>query len=180
MKRIYLLLFLAFILISGVLSQTSKPDSTSTILKKALMDAHATNKNVFVIFHATWCKWCKRLESVLDTSVVKSIIDEHFVTIRIDVQERGEKQQTHENPGGRKFLATLHGDSAGLPFYAFLNNSGKLIENSNAMPDKQNIGYPGSKEEIAAFTGLLKKSAPHLTEQQSAIITEILEKKAPR
>jgi hypothetical protein len=97
----------------------------------------------------------------------------------IDVKERGDKIQTHENPGGQKILTDFGWTESGLPFIVFLNKKGKMIANSNVMPKNQNIGYPGSKEEIAAFIKLLKQTAPQMTDKQRTVISKYLEKNAP-
>jgi hypothetical protein len=54
-----------------------------------------------------------------------------------------------------------------------------MIANSNVMPKKQNIGYPGSQEEIAAFVKLLQKTAPHMTSKQRDVILNYFKRHAP-
>jgi hypothetical protein len=48
------------------------------------------------------------------------------------------------------------------------------------MPNNQNIGYPGSKEEVAAFIKLLKQTALYMTDKQREVISEYLEKNEPQ
>jgi thioredoxin-related protein len=181
MKKTLILLSLLFFLDSvPAFSQAGKPESAQNIIKAAMVEARSSKKNVFLIFHATWCGWCKRLETALDSTEIKPIIDKYFVVTRLDVKERGEKIQTHENPGAQKMLAYYGGKSSGLPFLVFFNKKGTMIANSNVMPKKQNIGYPGAKEEINAFVKLLKRSAPRLTQKERKIISQYLEKHAPK
>ena len=163
-----------------VLGKTARPDSAQNIIRAAITEAQSSEKNVLLIFHATWCGWCKRLETALNDTTVKSLIDRNYIIARLDVKERGDKIQTHENPGGQNLLAEFGGDNAGLPFIVFLNGKGKMIANSNVMPDKQNIGYPGSKEEINAFTKLLKKTASNITSKQLDVIQNYFEAHAPK
>jgi hypothetical protein len=85
-----------------------------------------------------------------------------------------------ENPGGNEMMRQFGGENSGLPFIVFLNAKAKKVANSNVMPENQNIGYPGSKEEIAAFTKLLKKNAARITKKQLALVTKYLESNAPR
>lgn len=159
-------------------SQSSKPDSAKNILNVALKNAESAHKNVFVIFHASWCSWCKRLETMLRQAEIKKIIDDSYVVSFMDVLERGEKKQTLENPGGSEVMNEYRGENSGLPFYVFLDEKGKVIGTSNVMPDGQNIGYPGSKEEIEAFVTLLRKTAPNMTHEQSEVIAKYLENDA--
>jgi hypothetical protein len=55
-----------------------------------------------------------------------------------------------------------------------------MIANSNVMPKKQNIGYPSSKEQIAAFIALLKKTAQRMTDKQATVISNYLKKNAQK
>jgi thioredoxin-related protein len=163
-----------------VCGQTMQPDSAQTILKTAVTDARSAHKNVLLIFHATWCGWCKRLETALNDTAIKSLIDENYIVAMLDVKERGNKIQMYEHPGGQDLMNAFGGNNAGLPFIVFLNEKGNMIANSNVMPQKQNIGYPGSKEEITAFVNLLKATAPHMTGKQRDEIQNYFELHAPK
>ena len=163
-----------------ILSQAGKPDSAQNILKAAIAEGRSSKKNIFLIFHATWCVWCKRLETALENPEIKPILDKNYIIARLDVKERGEKIQTHECPGGNELLTKFGGSKSGLPFIVFLNKKGKMIANSNVMPKNQNIGYPGSKEEIAAFMKLLRQTAPRITDKEHNRISKYLEKNAPQ
>jgi uncharacterized protein YyaL (SSP411 family) len=160
--------------------QTAAPDSAQTVVHAAVLKAQSSKVNVLLIFHATWCSWCKRLETAFSDSTIKPIIDKNYIVAMLDVKERGEKVQTFENPGGQKFLSDFGGDKSGLPFIVFLNGKGKMIANSNVMPKEQNIGYPGSIEEIDAFVMLLKKTAPRITNKQLDDMKDYFELHAPK
>jgi thioredoxin-related protein len=175
-------LCLLSILLSASLSfaQSEKPRSADEILNESIGVAKASHKSVFVIFHASWCSWCKRLEKVLETPDVKKIIDEHFVIARIDVLEQNDKIEEFENPGGKELMKKFGGEKSGLPYYLFLNGSGKKIADSNALPGSQNIGYPGAPEEFTAFENLLKKSAKSITPDQLSVIIESIKNNLPK
>jgi thioredoxin-related protein len=181
MRNRFSILFLIIIFSTTFLfAQTNKPDSAKSILSHSVELAKKSNKSVFVIFHASWCIWCKRLDAALESSELKKIFNDHFVIVHIDVLERKEKKDELENPGGEKIMADLGGKDAGLPFYVFLNSDGKEIVNSKSMPKKQNIGYPAAKEEITTFVNLLKKSSSSLTKHQLAKVKDYLQKNAPK
>jgi thioredoxin-related protein len=178
--RTSFLLFAIVISLSSALSQTTKPEPAQDILNAALKQAGTSDKTVFLIFHASWCSWCKKLDAVLQDGEVKKIMDAHYIITHLDVAESKDKKETHENPGGMEIAKSLGGDKSGLPYYAFLDIKGKKIVDSNVMPKNQNIGYPGSKEEIAAFGNLLRQSAPRMTDAERSTVIACLEKNMPK
>jgi thioredoxin-related protein len=181
MRNKYLALIITlFILTVSINAQTSKPEPAQNIMDKALKTAVESNKSVFLIFHASWCSWCKRLEKAMTSSELSKIFEDHFVITHLDVMERNEKVETLENPGGKEIMQKFGSEKSGLPFYAFLDAKGNKIVDSNVMPQNQNIGYPGSKEEIEAFVNLLKKSSSSITEKELAAVSEYLLKNAPK
>ena len=125
MRKIISFLFL-FIIISVAAGSAgiNKKESAENILNNSLIQARESNKPVMVIFHASWCKWCRHLEDALNSPDLKKIINDHFVIAYIDVLEQKEKKEELENPGGEKIMNDLGGKEAGLPFYAFLNVRG--------------------------------------------------------
>ena len=73
-------LIIAALLLSGLASgQTTSPDSASTILAKAYKQAAAEKKNVMVIFHASWCGWCKKMEASIDDPACKNFFDRSYL-----------------------------------------------------------------------------------------------------
>ena len=180
MRKNLLVIAMLLLLASPSYAVGAPPDSATTVLKAAVSQARQSHKVVFLIFHASWCKWCTRLEAALSDPEMKTIIDENYLVTKMDVLERGDKVQSDENPGGREMMDSFGGKDAGLPFVVFLNGKGWKIADSRAMPEDQNIGYPGSHEEIAAFVKLLEKTAPKMTGDQRARIAAYLEKNAPK
>ena len=110
---------------------------------------------------------------------MKKLFSDHYVIVDLVVKESAEKKAL-ENRGGDKILAQMGGDRSGLPFYAFLDKTGKKIADSNALGKGGNIGYPATPEEIKAFAGLLEKTAPRMTIKERDQIVAYLTKNAPR
>ena len=174
------LLVLSLMLAALIASaQTAKPQPAQEVLKAAVKQAESSDKTVFLIFHASWCGWCKRRDAGLEDPGVKPLIEANYAVTHLVVMESKEKKEL-ENPGGAEIMKELGGEKSGLPFYAFIDSKGKMIANSNAMPKDQNIGYPAEKEEIAAFELLLKKSAKHLTDEQRSQVMGYFVKNAPK
>lgn len=158
--------------------QDTPPQPSQTVMNMAVKKAQKEKKAVMVIFHASWCGWCKRLEAVMERPEFQKLFADNYVVVTLDVMENGEKKAL-ENPGGGKLMSDLGGEKSGLPFYAFLDAKGKKLADSNVMPKNMNIGYPGAPEEITAFEKLLKDTAPRLSEKQRGTLIEYLRKNAP-
>ena len=82
--------------------------TATEILTKAQNQAKVENKNVFLIFHASWCGWCKKMEKNMDDPAVKPYFDANYVKTFITVQERAEKKNL-ETPGGDAINEKLGG-----------------------------------------------------------------------
>jgi len=165
MKKIFASIVL---LISVVLLHAQAPETTDTILQKAYTKAKVENKNVFVIFHASWCGWCKRLDASLNDVTTKKYFDENFVITHLVVQESKEKKNL-ENPSADVFLEKYKGTKEGLPFFVILDNKGNLIGDS--FFNGSNMGCPASEKEVAAFIALLTKTSK-IDEKGLSVITE--------
>ena len=165
MKKIFAFVVL---LISVGLLHAQAPETTDTILQKAYIKAKVENKNVFVIFHASWCGWCKRLDASLNDVTTKKYFDENFVITHLVIQESKEKKNL-ENPGADVFLEKYKGTKEGLPFFVILDNKGNLIGDS--FFNGSNMGCPASEKEVAAFIALLTKTSK-IDEKGLSVITE--------
>src|SRR5579871_3135298 len=111
----------------------------------------------------------------------KKMFEDNYILVNLDVQESKDKKAALENPGGAEYMKKLGGESSGLPYYAFLDDKGKKLADSNVMPGKvQNIGYPAEPQEIEAFMGLIQKTAPHWPEADRAKLKAYLVANAPK
>ncbi|AZB18076.1 DUF255 domain-containing protein [Chryseobacterium indologenes] len=149
-------------------------EKADVVINNALTEAKAAKKNVLLVFHASWCKWCKMMEKNMNLPETQPIFDKRFVTAYIDVQERGEKKAL-ENPGGQELMNKFKGENAGLPFWLVLNSKGEVLADSfNAKGE--NLGSPATQDEVSDFIAKLGKASP-LTKEESQKIQNVFMKK---
>jgi thioredoxin-related protein len=165
-RKSFLVGFICLFAAASILAQTEKPLPADKVMEASYAKAKETGKNVFLIFHATWCSWCKKLDKAMQSEEMKKIFEDNFVVTHLDVMENGEKIAQFENPGGKALMDKLGGEKSGIPFFAFIDADGKMLCNSNVMPKEQNIGYPGTIEEITAFMKLIKTGSPKIPKDQ--------------
>ncbi len=177
--RLYLLSTL--LLISFVAFSQETPKPASAIMDEAYKQASAEKKNVLVVFHASWCGWCKKFEASINDPSCKDFFDKSFVIARLDVLEQPAKKNL-ENEGATEFFHKYAGENSGIPFFLIFDKKGKLLADSKmkvagAAPEKalQNMGCPASEEEVAAFIEILKKTSK-INKKESAAITERFKK----
>nr|WP_199075454.1 thioredoxin family protein [Pedobacter sp. ASV19] len=177
--KYFLLTFCAVFLITTVKAQEPAA-SAEVILKEAYQQAAKEKKNVFIIFHASWCGWCHKMDEAMNDESCKSLFNDQYVIRHLVVNESPQNKKL-ENPGAQEVLAKFHGDKQGIPFWLILDENGKLLADSQIRPQGagldvvgENIGCPSKKEEIAAFTKILKNTS-RLTEQQLGVINKRFE-----
>jgi thiol-disulfide isomerase/thioredoxin len=176
MKKSLLILFVLFAVKSGF-AQTAAMPSSEVVLKNAYAKAAKEDKKVMLIFHASWCGWCKRMEASLNDPLVKKMFDDNYVIATLDVQEQPEKKHL-ENPGGTDVMVKLKGEKSGLPFWVILDAKGKVLGDSQVRPAGasldtygENVGCPASDSEVLFFAQLLKATSK-LNDEQIAVISK--------
>jgi thiol-disulfide isomerase/thioredoxin len=149
-------------------------EKADIVLNKALTEAKANKKNVLLIFHASWCGWCKMMEKNMNLPETKPLFEKNFVTTYLDVQERGEKKSL-ENPGAQEMMNKYKGQNAGLPFWLVLNPKGQILADSfDGKGD--NLGSPATPEEVNSFLAKLEKSSK-LNKEELQTIHKVFAKK---
>jgi len=160
------LFVVSLIVLQNVMAQV-KAKSADTVLEQAYNEAAKSNKNVFVIFHASWCGWCHKLDSSLNDASCKKYFDDNYVFCHLTVYESADKK-SNENPGAEDFLNKHNGAQQGLPYFLILDKQGALIADSKNRENK-NIGCPAAKDEVRHFILILEKTS-RLNKHQLSII----------
>ena len=161
------LLFIGFTQANAQTAQKNKEPKASKVMRKAYKEAKKEDKNVLLMFSASWCGWCKRMDKNLKNEKVKDYFDKNFVTTHLIVMESKGKKHL-ENLGAMDILKEHKADKGGIPFWIVYNKNRKVLTNSKDEKGS-NLGCPASKKEVAGFVAKLKKIAPMSLAEEAAI-----------
>jgi thioredoxin-related protein len=177
-----ILIFMLSILMVGTVLAQSQSEPAEKILKETIKQAKKEHKKAFIIFHASWCTWCKKLDKSMNDEACKALFDKSYVINHIVVLERKE-QENLNNPGSMDMLIKYKGDKGGIPFFLIFDENGKLITDSKMRAEGillddtgSNMGCPSTDKEIADFVSKLKQTS-RLNNTELETITAVLKKK---
>jgi thioredoxin-related protein len=180
MKTLFSLL-LSFVIIGSTIAQ-SQPDPAEKILKETIKQAKKEHKKVFIMFHASWCGWCKKMDKSMNDEACKTLFEKNYVINHIVVLESKEKENLN-NPGSMDMMKLYKGDKGGIPFWLIFDENGKLLTDSKSRAEGvllddsgNNIGCPSTDKEIADFIFKLKKTSK-LKDAELEIISTVFKKK---
>ena len=166
----------SFLLLMAVVSLKAQqnPASAKDIMREACQQAAKENKNVFVMFHASWCVWCHRMDTSMNDASCKKFFDDNYVIRHLVVDEAAAKKNL-ETPGAAEMKTKFNGDGQGIPFWLVFDKDGNLLADSKMRkegegPEKgDNAGCPATEKEVDFFIEVLKKTSS-ITKEQIAII----------
>ena len=130
------------------------------MLAEALEKAKAENKRVFLIMSASWCGPCRMLARFL--AAHKGELDPHYVFVKLDISRDEHADALSEHYKGNR--------DGGIPWYAILDDDGKEIVTSNKPASRPgqpapNIGFPTDPSSIDHFLGMIKRTAPRMSDE---------------
>ena len=173
LKSITSSLFILFFTVT--IHAQSTPPSAEQVMHVAMQRAGQEHKKVFIIFHASWCGWGRRMDSLMNSEACKALFDKNYVIEHLTVME-SEGKKGLENAGANDLLKKLNGEGKGIPFWVIFDEKGSrladcLMKPEDAKPDVtgNNTGCPSTEEEVAYFVKVLKKTST-LNASQLAVI----------
>ncbi len=181
-KHIFLVVLCLVLTCSSFAQETP---SAQAVVKEATTQASVKNKQVFLVFHASWCGWCHMMDSLLTKTPLAKTFNKHFVLAHITIMEQKPERRKDENPGGMDLFAQYGGSSnAGIPYWVVLDKDGKCLANSRMKGATEdltgnngdNTGCPGEPQEVAYFTTVLKQAA-HFSSKEIEEVKEVFGKK---
>ena len=167
---------ICFILLLGTTAFGQVPmPAAQDVLNQAFIKAKTEHKKVLLLFHASWCGWCKKMDASLNDPSCKKMFNDNYVITWLDVMEQPAKVNL-ENPGAIEVMTKYGGEKSGLPFWLVLNADGKELANSlmaanpsAAATPADNIGCPASEKEVIYFGKIIKGTSP-LNDKDIAVI----------
>jgi thioredoxin-related protein len=175
MRKSFIILFIVLFSLTNIKAQSKLPD-TKAIVAVACKEAGKQNKKAFIIFHASWCGWCHKMDSSMNDASCKNFFDKNYVIKHVTVYEQKDKSNLN-NPGGEEFLKQYHADKQGIPAWFIFDKDGKLLADGQIRPDGasldsegENVGCPSEKQEVWYFIKVLKQTASLSDAQADAII----------
>jgi thiol-disulfide isomerase/thioredoxin len=138
--------------------------SATEILSKAQSQAVQENKKVFVLFHASWCGWCHKMDTPMNEPSLRSLFNSNYVIVHMVVYEMKEKKHLETN-GALELLTKYKGNDLGIPFWIIFDSSGKWLADSREgsgngeMGAGENVGCPAQANEVAHFIKVLEQTS---------------------
>ena len=161
MKKYLFILSICFAL--SIIAEAQQTPTADAVLREARAKAAKENKKVMVIFHASWCGWCKKMDASLNDPSVKDFFDKNYVITHLTIDESADKKNL-ENPGAAELNKEWGGENQGIPFWVIMDKDGNILADSQIEPGK-NVGCPASAEEVAHFIKVLRKTSSITNEQ---------------
>ena len=173
--KIKLTLIIMLVAFMPSINAQEKPATADDIMNNAIKQASDEGKSIFLMFHASWCGWCKKMDASINDETCRDYFDKNFVVTHMVVKESAGNKHL-ENPGADELLAKYKGDKSGIPFWLIFDGKGKLIEDSFIRAEGvgldqpgSNIGCPAQDDEVAIFIEKLKKAEPMSDDEAARI-----------
>ncbi|HLK34410.1 MAG TPA: thioredoxin domain-containing protein [Terriglobales bacterium] len=131
---------------------------------EAFAAAQKEDKPILLDIGAVWCHWCHVMDrESYDNSEVAAIINEHFIAIKVDRDERPDVDSRYQAA-----VSAISGQG-GWPLTAFLTSDGKPFYGGTYFPPDDQWGRPGFKRVLLAIAGAYREKRAEVTEQASMV-----------
>ena len=125
MKKTIQLIGILCVLITTFSNAQEAIPAAEEVMNIASQEAKKENKNVFLMFHASWCGWCHRMDDNMQKKVCKELFDTNYIITHLTVKENKENKHL-ENPGALALLYQLNGKKQGLPYWVIFDKKGQV------------------------------------------------------
>lgn len=127
---------------------------------------------VFLSVGYAACHWCHVMErESFESESIAAILNEHFVSIKVDREERPDIDQIYMNA-----VQAMTGQG-GWPMSVFLNHQRQPFYAGTYFPPQQRFGMPGFAQLLSAIVDAWQNRRPQV-DQQAGEITDALQQLA--
>ena len=124
---------------------------------EAFARAKAEDKPILLDIGAVWCHWCHVIDrESYENSTISKIINEHFVAIKVDRDERPDVDARYQSA-----ISAISGQG-GWPLTGFLLPDGKPFFGGTYFPPEDQMGRPGFRRVLLAVADSFKNKRPEL------------------
>jgi uncharacterized protein YyaL (SSP411 family) len=126
--------------------------------------ARREKKPVLLDIGAAWCHWCHVMdEGTYSDPEVARLIEEHFVAVKVDRDERPEVDRRYQRQVG-----TLTGEG-GWPLTAFLTPEGEVFLGGTYFPAEDAVGRPGFRRVLREVARLWSEEPERVRQNADAV-----------
>jgi len=142
--------------------------------EEAFRRAKELDRPILLDIGATWCHWCHVIdrESYEDPEVA-SIINEHFVAIKVDRDERPDIDARYQQAVG-----AIAGQG-GWPLTGFLTPDGKVFYGGTYFPPKDAHGRPSFRRVLLAMAEYYRTNRADTVREAEALHQALVEGRGP-
>ncbi len=124
--------------------------AAADVFADGMKEAKASGRLLLMHFGAPWCGWCHRMEDWMARPENAAVLDKYFHAVKID---------TDRMAGGEELLDMQRdGKEGGIPWFLFIDPATEEVLAVSENEKGDNLGFPWTDEEIAAFGEMLRKT----------------------
>ena len=141
---------------------------------EALERAKAEDKPIFLSIGYSACHWCHVMEhESFESDRIARIMNEHFVCIKVDREERPDLDQIYMN------AVQMMTGRGGWPMSVFLTPDLKPFYGGTYWPETSKMGMPGFDQVLAAVADAWKNRRTEAVQQADEITQHLAKPAAP-
>jgi len=143
---------------------------------EAFERAQRENKPILLDIGAVWCHWCHVMDGEsYENEAIASIINEHFVAIKVDRDERPDIDARYQAA-----VSAISGQG-GWPLTAFLTPDGRVFYGGTYFPSEDRYGRPGFQKVLQIIAETYRnepEKARQNAEEIQRLVSEYLAKQS--
>jgi uncharacterized protein YyaL (SSP411 family) len=142
--------------------------------EEAFRRAREEDKPILLDIGAAWCHWCHVMDhESYDDPEVAAIVNEHFIAIKVDRDERPDLDIRFQNA-----VSAISGQG-GWPLTAFLTPDGRVFYGGTYFPKEDAYGRPGLKRILRSIAETYKTERDRTLEFAAKLTDELRRAQTP-